>query len=250
MPDYDRYLAQILAAPSAPVATPTATQEPGCNAYFDDFSNPNSGWPSGESPQAGVQYVGGEYRFYPRQAGTWTLRSPAGAFSEYALETDIRWPGLVGDSYGLAFGITPDSSSWYFFDLNTEFQHFRVKKSDGTIIIPVTESDAILPGNAVNHVEAVITNDAQTFFINDIEVGTASDPISGTTGSGIVVGAFAGLPDVAAHFDNYCITTPGGLPPRTGSSPEPALDLRSVVDPFQRYAPSRGTTGFETRSSR
>jgi hypothetical protein len=219
----DTYLALIQRAENSPTPTPTftptatptitpsPTPDPECNAYFDDFSNPSSGWPVGENSSIRVEYDNGEYSYSTRQRGIFTLPSPANAYSSYRVETDIRWNGTLGDSFGLGFGL--DTQSYYIFDVNTEFQAFRVLRVEGqqgTPIIPITESDAIAAGNAVNHVEIEVNGNTQTFYINGTPVASANESLNGALEVGLVVGSNTDNPEVNARFDNFCITVPQG----------------------------------------
>jgi len=215
----DTYLALVQRAANSPTptatptVTPSPTPQPECNAYFDDFSNPASGWPVGENSAIRVQYINGEYSFATRQDGIYTLRSPNSEYAVYSIEADVRWEGTLGDSYGLAYGIPSDFSSYYIFDMNTEVQQYRVLRVQGqsaSLVVPLTSSTAIANGNGVNHLKITVNGNTQTFEVNDTVLTTVNATHNGALDVGLVVGANEGTPNVDARFDNFCLTVPVG----------------------------------------
>jgi len=98
-----------------------------CPAFFDDFSNPSSGWSVGEDDFVRVEYLGGEYRVLSKNGDyIYLFRAPACPRQNYTVEMDARWVGGTGDSYGLLFGITGNFSQYYMFDMNTDYRMFRL----------------------------------------------------------------------------------------------------------------------------
>jgi hypothetical protein len=77
-----------------------------CANFFDDFSNPFSGWPVGESDFVLAQYLNGEYRIQSKQPYLFLFRSPACERDNYVVEADVRWDGTVSSDIGLLFGLT------------------------------------------------------------------------------------------------------------------------------------------------
>lgn len=239
----DTYLALVQRAANSPTptttptVTPSPTSQPECNANFDDFSNNTSGWPEGENSAIRVQYINGEYSFATRQDGIYTLRSPNSEYAIYSIEADIHWQETLGDSYGLAYGIPSDFSSYYIFDMNTEVRQYRVLRVQGqsaTLVVPLTSSDAIASGNGVNHLKITVNGNSQTFEVNDTVLNTVNATHNGALDVGLVVGANEGNPSVDARFDNFCLTIPvgaEGIDSKTDQSPRMQnLTLPSFVE--------------------
>lgn len=237
----DTYLALVQRAANSPTptatptVTPSPTPQPECNASFDDFSNNTSGWPTGENSAIRVQYINGEYSFATRQAGIYTLRSPNSEYAVYSVEADLRWEGDLGDSYGLAYGIPADFSSYYIFDMNTEVQQYRVLRVQGqsaTLVVPLTSSGAIASGNGVNRLKITVNGNTQTFEVNDTVLTTVNATHNGALDVGLVVGANGGDPTVDARFDNFCITVPQGVEGVTTKPADaPTLEMEAVTVP-------------------
>src|SRR5262249_14900221 len=132
---------------------------PGCSDFFDDFSNPASGWPVTEDAYVRSEYLNGEYRVLTKQSGYFFLfRSPSCDHTSYSIEADARWQGGTGNSYGLIFGVTSGFNQYYVFDMNTDAQQFRLlrRNSGGgfATLVSATYSAAIHSGTASNHLKA------------------------------------------------------------------------------------------------
>ena len=80
-----------------------------CPDFFDDFSNPLSGWPIAEDDYVRFGYLGGEYQILTKKAGFFYLfNSPSCDRENYVAEVDARWVGAPGSGYGIVFGIDGD----------------------------------------------------------------------------------------------------------------------------------------------
>jgi len=238
-------LTLIQRAPNSPTptATPTATPtftpspttvpQPSCNAYFDDFSNPNSGWATGENEDIIVRYINGEYSIATKQSSGYVFRSPANSYDDYSVEVDTRWNGTLGDSVGLSYGIASNFSSFYVLDFNTEVQAYRLTRTDGnnsTDIIPISTSSAILPGNAVNHVKVTVSGDTHTIEFNGTVVNTVDAPHNGALDTGLVLASNSERPVVDGRFDNFCVTVAQGAE-GVNTKPADAPTMKAITIP-------------------
>ncbi len=184
-----------------------------CPDFFDNFSNPASGWPVGEDALVRYEYLNGEYRVLSKQAGYFFFfRSPSCNRENYIVEADARWVGTPGESYGLLFGITSDSSQLYIFDVITDFRDYELLRlnADGsyTQIVPVTSSSAINPGTTSNHLKVTRNGSQITLAVNGTVLGTWSDSaIVGLTGMGLVSSPYDNNPSSDARFDNFSVTS-------------------------------------------
>ena len=83
---------------------------------FDDFSDSDSGWYSGEDNYVRAEYLEDEYRILGKRPGYIYLFSAPGCEREYyKVEVDVRWAPDRGDAYGLLMGIQPEFEEYYFF---------------------------------------------------------------------------------------------------------------------------------------
>jgi hypothetical protein len=119
-----------------------------CSDFFDDFSNPDSGWYVWEDETAKWEYLDGEYRILSKDDyfEFYYAIPPTCGSEHYSVEVDVRWLGEPGYSYGILFGIVGDLNQYYIFDVNTDSQDYGLwyfNGSEYTILVPFTESEYI-----------------------------------------------------------------------------------------------------------
>jgi hypothetical protein len=87
--------------------------------YYDNFSNPGSGWPSYNTGNVQYGYINNEYRILVKNAYWWAgARAPLTS-SDYYVVADVRNASTVDGSYGLIFGLSSDWSQFYEFEIDT-----------------------------------------------------------------------------------------------------------------------------------
>lgn len=197
-----------------------------CPGYYDDFSNPDSGWLISEDETAKWEYLDGEYRILSKDDyyEFYYATPPTCDRRNYSLEVDMRWVGEPGLSYGILFGIVGDLDQYYIFDVNTEYQDFGLWYFDGNdyvSILPFTVSEYINYGNAPNHLKVTKNNSQISLGINGFSVGIWTDNyISGKTYTAIISSPYDGSPASDARFDNFSITS---------SNSEPPIDIPEIL---------------------
>jgi hypothetical protein len=107
---------QVMPSVYLPIITKKACQL----LYFDDFSDPNSGWPNFEDENRQYEYVDGEYKILVKNAESWAGASPDFQASEYYVGVDVRSDSGVTGSHGIIFGLTEDWSGFYTFEIDPE----------------------------------------------------------------------------------------------------------------------------------
>lgn len=195
-----------------------------CANLHDDFSDSSSGWPITDDDFVRSEYLSGEYRVLSKQTGyLYLFAAPACARENYIVEADVRWVGSPGNSYGLLFGILGNFDHYYIFEVNTDFQLYRLMRRDLTdwhIIVPETSSTSINTGTNTNHLVVIRNGEDITLEVNGNELGTWSDGnIQGRTFMGLVTSPYDSNPTSDARFDNYSVSY---LP--TGGSGFASLD--------------------------
>ena len=88
-----------------------------CPPLYDDFSNPASGWFVGDDGKNRYEYVSGEYRILVRPIQWGAVVDPGFQASGYAVSVNLRNPNGVDGSYGIAFGVAGDSSTFYTLEI-------------------------------------------------------------------------------------------------------------------------------------
>lgn len=198
-----------------------------CTDFFDDFSNSLSGWPIGEDDYVRFGYLGEEYQIRTKTAGFFYLfSSPSCDRENYVAEVDARWVGIPGSGYGILFGIAGDFDQYYLFDINTDFQMYRLlyrNPSGWEVLISPTTSTAINSGNATNHLKVIRNGTEITLGVNGTTLRVVNDNrISGLSGAGIVSQPYDTEPNSDVRFDNFSMTT---LVANSGNS----IDVRVAI---------------------
>ena len=183
-----------------------------CPDFFDDFSDPSSGWWTGETDTGRIEYKDGEYRvLVKRESHYWILGSPACDRENYSVEVDARWAGNSGSSYGLVFGIQGDFEQFYSFEVNTDYQEYALYRYNSTgwteLVLWTGAAAVINPGAQTNHLKAIRNGNDITLEINGTILGTWSEStITGDSGTGLIVSSYSDLANADAHFDNFRVT--------------------------------------------
>jgi hypothetical protein len=181
-----------------------------CPNFFDDFSNPGSGWFVGEEEYAQYEYFDGEYRILTKDDQYIVFSgAPTCARKNYMVEVDARWVGTPGESYGILFGIIGDYEQYYIFDVNTDYQDYGLWYFDGKefhTIVPITSSSEIKKGVESNHLKITRNGNQITLEVNGTVLGTWTDNrITGATYTGILSTPYIGNPISDARFDNFSV---------------------------------------------
>jgi hypothetical protein len=88
--------------------------------YYDNFSNPGSGWPIFDGSYAKYEYLNNEYRILVKNADWWAAARAPLTSSDYYVVADVRNASGVYGSYGLIFGLSSDWSQFYDFEIDTD----------------------------------------------------------------------------------------------------------------------------------
>lgn len=212
----------ILALPTGGLAPPAHSQDQVLLA--DDFSDPGSGSFQKSSPEPDVYqrgYVDGEYQLanFVEEPGRIAIARPPGVFADLTIAVDAR---LAGDTAGRTILLScrenqqPDSAYRTVVDPDRRSVVIRRRVQGSTTSLAQRSSDAILPGEASNHIELTCVGDALTVTVNGTEIVSVHD---GTFTQGEIS---LGLPrertgDV--RFANFAVrsaTPPGATPPGEG----------------------------------
>lgn len=178
--------------------------------YADDFSNPSSGWPVSDDGNVGYGYLAGEYRILVRDKYWAAAARPGFQASNFSVSVDIRNENVTYGSYGLAFGISQDWSSFYSLEIYQN-GYYGIYRYDPGGVVTLAEgySPAIKLGFETNNIE-IMRNEANiNAYANGQLLASAIDSsYLGARYLGLVVMSYD-EPNVDIRFDNFVVTTPG-----------------------------------------
>ena len=178
--------------------------------YFDDFSNPGSGWYIDEWPgEIKWSYQNGEYEILLYNAYWWGgALSPAGGLTSYSVEADMRCHiGSTTCGYGLIFGLV-DWGHFYVFIVDPgyrEYSIWRYAYPNWVKLVDWTSSPHINPLGATNHLMVVRNGGYIAAYVNRQFLATANDSTyMGSLGTGLYAESYENAP-VAVRYDNFKI---------------------------------------------
>jgi hypothetical protein len=175
--------------------------------FFDDFSDPESGWLDGEDTGSVVySYQSGEYQMYIRDTFWWAGDAPPLAdIADYSVEAEMRLHSGSGGFYGLIFERV-DWNHFYLFAVSPDTQEYVVLRHDPAwvILVSFTSSSAIKSGSETNHLRVERVGEQIDVYANGQFLATVND---GTYhGSSDEAGLFAqseNVVPVSMRYDNF-----------------------------------------------
>jgi uncharacterized repeat protein (TIGR01451 family) len=196
-----------------------------CGPYFDDFSNPESGWATDDSGDVRTGYSESEEYFIDRQmAGMRIVQAPVHYSNQYTVEVDVRW-GDIGYEYGLIFGQRGNADSLtYRFGVDTASRRYRLRigsnqsgwgcvdqQSDPYCWIKLDSAAVVHPSGGSNQLRVECTGSTISIAMNPEENPAALWQDSGHNCRG-KVGVFAQSspqdPNALVYFDNFRVSCP------------------------------------------
>jgi hypothetical protein len=132
--------------------------------------------------------------------------APTGQFEDMTISVQARQvAGSLQYPYGIAFRLTPSTSSWYEFDIASAGGWVFLEYIDGAVsfLSPFTTAAAIKTGlNTTNTLQVQAKGTHFTFFVNGIKVGEAVNTMY-TSG---YCGLSAGGPDTEVAYTQFQIS--------------------------------------------
>ena len=176
--------------------------------YFDNFEDPSSGWPVVDNGKSLVEYNNGEYRMMARPT-YWGIAVRPGFYGDtYKLSVDLRNVTGVEGSYGLLFGISPDWSRFYSFELyqNGWYGVYYYDYNYNPPILRVLAeqfSSAINQGIASNHILIEKIGDQASMYANgQLLIHVRDGQMQGFLYAGLIIWSYS-QPNVDIRFDNF-----------------------------------------------
>lgn len=178
--------------------------------WYDDFSNPTSGWHAEVDAGAEVGYRDGVLRILVQEANLLAWAFGGHEFSDFRLAVDAtQIAGPDDNEYGVLVRIQ-DREHFYRFSISGDGYYQVTKHTDAGWQLMTAEwvaSDAIRTGAATNHLEVVCLGSTITSFVNGQQLAQVEDVDYRNGDIGLYAGAFYEL-GVEIYFDNLSITEP------------------------------------------
>lgn len=204
---------QITFTPAYTTFLPLVVRNHEAYLYFDDFDDPTSGWYVGDSEEWAAGYLAGEYQILLKKPLFGVMVTAGFSLpSGYRIEADARLASSNAGTYGLVFGTYWSGGTYegYQFIVNpTDRTYTLQKRSMGgswTALIDWTDSAAIQPGTASNHLRVDRIGDAIQLYVNGTLVATFADGSFTGPGRGGGLRTHSGeTPPVDIRFDNLVV---------------------------------------------
>ena len=197
-------------------ATPTPTRIPSPRVYFDNFSNPASGWATGSMGFCQYAYSGGEYRIGVSQFN-WICMSSAPTDPQingtYSVEAR-KVSSADGSIYGLLFGLDSPSSfdQFYVFWVDPADQTYLLQRYDHgtwTDIVGWESSFVINAKASTNMLKVRRQGEQITLYANGVDLATVADNAFPDNGyMGVAVWAGYNVGSAITYFDDFKVTVP------------------------------------------
>jgi tetratricopeptide (TPR) repeat protein len=173
--------------------------------YQDDFSDPKSGWLTGNKESGDYYYESGEYSLLELKNQYLIYANKDKIFSDFAIQVDVRFVNLgQNGSGGLVFRQRGDSGNaeYYLFAVNNDSFELQVRAGgQWRAVQQWKKSNAIRPSPNTNRLMAACLGNRIDLYANSQLLGSYED---NTLSSGMF-GVEAGEANTHVHFDNLIV---------------------------------------------
>jgi len=179
----------------------------------DDFSDPNSGWETGDYDGGSLRYAGGAYAVVSTQEGRMMWGVANRNFADLVIDVDatqIVAPSNDNNGYGVFCRVQPGSTGDGYALLISGDGYYtiqRITNGDYEPLVDWTTSGAIRQGNATNHIRAVCNGTYLALSVNGVLLAEANDATYASGDIALVAGTLETEP-TEIHFDNLVVTVP------------------------------------------
>lgn len=148
---------------------------------FEDSFDRNLGWDIGQSEIGGASLVEERLSLAVRRSNSfYFIESPAPTTTDFFLEVTVRSEVCSdGDEFGVMFRYRAMGEHYRFaLTCDASARVSRVLEEGEIVLVPLTQTYAMFPGLLVDNRIAIWASGNQfRFFINDLEVFSASDRV-------------------------------------------------------------------------
>lgn len=207
--------------------------------YFDNFSNPSSGWTIGNTATSSYGYQDGQYEIGVSKAGILSVAAaPNTACDGYEVEMVSNWASgsATNGIYGLMFGADSSLNNYYFLAVRSDTQAYRLFLYNGGSLTSLTSwitNGVINSGASVNKLHVARYGSSIDVSINDSYLGSYSDgTLTGLTRMGVLASPNSANPTAEARFDDFSVGPCGSTTTMANSLTMPLMPsaLETAVD--------------------
>ncbi len=198
----------------APTSTfrPAITQTPSSSVlFFDDFSDPSSGWDRVNVKDGVSDYSSGHYRILVNTAKSDVWANPGLKFSD--VRVDVYAEKVKGDDDN-DFGVIcryQDNENFYFFVISSDGYYGIGKVVNGEQssigLDSMSPSPYIFKGSTTNHIRADCVGSQLSLYVNTYLLGEYEDTQFTSGDVGLLAGTFD-KPGVEIYFDDFRVSQP------------------------------------------
>jgi tetratricopeptide (TPR) repeat protein len=181
--------------------------------FFDDFSDPASGWYTNGDPASPGLYSGGGYVLVENQPGTAVWALPGRIFSDVRVEASAtRQAGDDNNFFGLLCRVqgTGQSGNFYAFIISSDGYFGITKKSSDTLALigqdVMLRHPSINLGDGPNVITGVCSGSRLALYVNGEFVVETTDEEYSSGQVGLISGAFD-VPGTSIFFDDFSVRT-------------------------------------------
>jgi hypothetical protein len=187
----------------------------GDSAYNEEFDSSGS-WGTGSDGDVEGNVDDGVFRLHVIAENGLFWSTAGESFGDGNYQVDATHvAGPVDNGYGLMYRVQEDTDSFYLFEVSSDGFVWIGKCQEGceSEVTPLVEQGwfqhaAVRTGvNQTNELRVETDGPNMTFFVNDQQVGQASDGDFTEGDIGVLVETL-GEGGVTVHFDNYSVTPP------------------------------------------
>ncbi|MBN2678132.1 MAG: hypothetical protein JXR32_08715 [Anaerolineaceae bacterium] len=179
--------------------------------YYDDFSNPNTGWYTQYTDDHSVLYDWGGLRFRINRSHFDMWSYPDGIYADAIIWVEAaKLEGTDDNTFGLLCRIQNDGDFYAFLISSDGYAGVARRRSGEYHVLSddnMTYSELVASPTGLFRLRAVCEGSELDFFVNDLLVASAIDDglISGKVG--VLAGTYAQA-GVDIFFDNFIVTVP------------------------------------------
>lgn len=192
--------------------TPTETNNN--EFFFDDFSDPSSGWWDYEGDEGLMRYSSGSFNIQVEKPNWYLINTPGYYIEDANIEVEAYKSGGPDDNLIGLICRYQDSFNFYFFVIGSSGYYGIGKVLDGEPVLISNQenafSSAINQGRTSNKLGADCIENKLTLYVNNTKIIEIVDDEFGAGDVGLFVGTFE-IYGVNILFDNFKVT--GYSPP-------------------------------------
>lgn len=194
-----------------PTEEPTTPQTQASQVlFYDDFSDPASGWDRFSNEQGMTDYVDSAYKIAVYTDTHFFWANPYKNFGDQIVEVEAT---VISTSTDNQYGIIcrhADVDNWYALEISSDGYAAIRKRFQGSeleYIVDWVQSPTIHLGNSTNNLRAECIGPRLALYVNGMLAVEGIDTDISSGDAGLIAGTFD-APSVEVLFDNFQVSAP------------------------------------------